>query len=95
MKKISLAQAFNLLDQGNPILLDNNIVCYPQLSQIENNPDNEFLLFAWEEYGRDYCLKFNEGENEIVDISGKSMFLTDNEGDSIQIQILEPILLEV
>ena len=82
--KVSLQQAYNIIEQANAVIVADDLLVYPGLSDITGEEDNQFLYCG----NGDYSYKFEEGANQEVDIVGSSMFLTDNEGDSIKITIL-------
>jgi hypothetical protein len=97
MKTITLHQAHILLQNASGILISDTpdplLPCYAEL---DGNDDNEFLYITWQnDDGEQYYLKFNEGMNTNIAISGSSMFLIDNEGDEVQITLLIPQILEV
>ena len=98
MKKITLKEAYGILQNASAIIIENNAVIYPSLYELEDDDTNEFLYLKWDDEGLGYSLKFNEGDNRDVKIVGSSMFLydTDSEGeeDHTQITILEAKELE-
>jgi hypothetical protein len=98
MKTITLKEAYQILEDANAVIIDNDVVLYPSLSELEDDETNEFLYFQWEDEGQGYNLKFNEGDNQEVKVVGSSMFLydTDSEGEDYhtQITILIPKELE-
>lgn len=98
MKTITLKEAYQILQDASAIILDDSVLVYPCLSELEDDDTNEFLYIQWEDEGEGYNLKFNEGDNQEVKVVGSSMFLydTDSEGedDHIQIIILIPKELE-
>jgi hypothetical protein len=96
MKKITLNHAHILLQNASGIVISDTpdplLPCYAEL---DGSDENEFLYITWEDdIGQEYYLKFNEGENREVTISGSSMFLIDNEGEEVQITLLVPQILE-
>lgn len=94
-KTISLKEAHQILEECSAVIADDNALTYPSLSDLEDDDSNEFLYISWtDDEGLTYSAKFQEGENQSVKISGSSMFLIDNEGDEMQITILEPKSLE-
>lgn len=89
MRNITLEKAFKLLDNASAIILDDEILVYQSLSGLTDEDDNEFLFVTWSDYkGDEYYNCFRQGENEIIEISDSSMFLTDTEGDLCKITIL-------
>jgi len=93
MKTIPLEEAYNILAEASAIIVDDGVLVYPTLSDLEFSDENEFLYITWsDEDGQEYDLHFAEGDNQEVKISGSSMFLidTDAEGeeDATQITIL-------
>jgi hypothetical protein len=89
MKKITLKEAYNILGNASAIIIEDNAVVYLSLYELEDDDTNEFLYLKWEDDGQGYSLKFNEGDNQEVEVIGSSMFLydTDAEGDSDHTQI--------
>lgn len=95
MKTITLKEAFAILEDCPAIIIEDGVLVYPSLSDLEYSDENEFLYIGWEdEIGQEYSVKFAEGENSEVRISGSSMFLIDTEGEENHITILEPKNLE-
>ena len=89
MKTITLKEAYQILLDANAVIIDNDVVLYPSLWELTDDETNEFLYFQWKNRGREYNLKFNEGDNQEVKVVGSSMFLydTDSEGEDDHIQI--------
>jgi len=98
MKKITLKEAYQILEDASAIILDGSVLVYPALSDLEDDDTNEFLYIQWDDEGEGYNLKFCEGDNQEVKIVGSSMFLydTDSNGeeDHTQITILTTKELE-
>ena len=92
MKTITLKEAYQILEDANAVIIDNDVVLYPSLWELTDDETNEFLFFRWDDGGLEYTLKFCEGDNQEVKIVGSSMFLhdtdSDGEEDHIQITIL-------
>jgi hypothetical protein len=94
MKTITLEEAFDILAECSAIVHD-NVVSYPGLADLSGEDDNEFLYISWEnDEHLNYAIRFTEGPNRSIKVSGSSMFLVDHEGDETQITILEPKELE-
>jgi hypothetical protein len=99
MKSIPLQEAYTILQDASAIIIDDSVLVYPALSDLEFSDENEFMYLTWsDEQGQDYDLHFAEGDNQEVKISGSSMFLIDTdteaEEDAIQITILTTRELE-
>jgi|APCry1669192062_1035393.scaffolds.fasta_scaffold02542_7 hypothetical protein len=95
MKTIPLKEAYQILEDCSAIITDDHVVTFPCLSDLEESDENEFLYIGWVgEHGEEYSVKFEEGNNQEIKVSGTSMFLVDNEGDECQITILTPKHLE-
>ena len=96
MKKITLKEAHQILEDASAIIIDNDVVLYPSLEPISGDELNEFLFLRWDDGGLEYTLKFLEGDNQEVEIVGSSMFLYDtlSNNDHIQITILTTKELE-
>lgn len=89
-KEITLQEAYNILENCAGVIVDDNVLIYPSLSDITNEPDNEFLYLSWNEDGEDFEVSFIESDNQKIVASGCSLFLTDSEGEENQITILAP-----
>jgi hypothetical protein len=98
MKTITLKEAYQILEDASAVIINDSIVLYPALSDLEDSDENEFMYFTWDDEGLEYSLKFNEGDNQEVKISGSSMFLYDtdanDDNDDTQITILTAKELE-
>jgi len=87
MKTIKLEQAFEILEDCSAIIHD--------IADLSGDDDNEFLYISWEnDEHLNYAIRFTEGPNRSIKVSGSSMFLVDHEGDETRITILEPKELE-
>jgi len=98
MKNIPLEDAYKILEDASAIIINDSILVYPCLSDLEYSDENEFMYISWDEEGLEYNLNFCEGDNQMVKIVGSSMFLydTDSNGeeDHTQITILTTKELE-
>lgn len=93
MKTISLKEAYNILEQCAAIIVD-DAVMYPSLWELNGDDNNEFLYLSWTDGDyREFDLKFVEGDNREVKVSGSSLFLADadldNDHDETKITILQ------
>jgi len=98
MKKITLKEAYAILENASAVIIDDNALVYPSLWELDGDPENQFLYLSWENEGHDYSLKFCEGDNTEVAVVGSSLFLYDTDADDetchTQITILVPQTLE-
>lgn len=94
MKTITLKEAFQILEDASAIIVDDSTLVYPSLSELEDDELNEFMYLSWDDEGLGYNVKFNEGENQEVKVSGSSIFLIDTDGEENQITILTTKELE-
>jgi hypothetical protein len=95
MKTIPLTKAQEILQNSAAIIVDNDVVIYGSGDDLNGDDENEFLYLSWsDDMGREYSVKFREGENRSVAVHNSSMFLIDNEGDEVQLTILQPQNLE-
>jgi hypothetical protein len=92
MKTITLKEAYNILQDANAVIINDDVVLYPSLWELRDDDTNEFLFFRWDDGGLEYALIFCEGDNQEVKLVGSSMFLYDTdangEEDHTQITIL-------
>ena len=94
MKTITLEEAHSILDNCSGVIIDDGSLTYPSVWELSGEEDKEFLFLHWEEEGLDFDITFKEGQNREVKISGCSMFLTDSDGDEMQLTILGPQNIE-
>lgn len=94
MKTITLKEAFQILEDASAVIIDDSTLVYPSLSELEDDDSNEFMYLSWDDEGLEYNVKFDEGDNQEVKISGSSIFLIDTEGEENQITILTTKELE-
>jgi len=94
MKKIPLRKAYDILQNCSAVVIDDNVLVYPALDEIEEDDANEFMYLSWSYEDLEYDVKFEEGSNREVEVVGSSMFLIDIEGETTQLTILEPKNLE-
>lgn len=80
MKNISYSEAVDILSDCAAVII-NGVVTYPDF-----NDDD--VSFSWEEDGYDFEINFFESQNEIVSVSGSSIFFADEDGDEVQVTIL-------
>jgi len=92
--KITLKEAYQILENASAVIIDENALVYPSLWELDGTDENEFLYLSWEEGGTDYSLKFAEGDNREVEVSGCCLFLYDTDADDetchTQLTILVP-----
>lgn len=98
MKNIPIEDAYKILEDASAIIINDSVLVYPNLSDLDFSDENEFMYLSWDEEGLEYDLHFNEGDNQMVKIVGSSMFLydtdADGEEDHTQITILTTKELE-
>ena len=94
MKKITLKEAYQILEDASAIIIDDSTLVYPSLSELEDDELNEFMYLSWDDEGLGYYLKFLEGDNQEVKVSGSSIFLIDTDREENQITILTTKNLE-
>jgi hypothetical protein len=92
-KEITLKEAYSILENAAGVIVDDNVLIYPSINELANEPDNEFLYLSWNEDGEDFEVNFLEKDNEKVVVSGCSIFLVDSDGEENQITILAPLQL--
>ena len=83
----TLEMGAEIIKQASAVIVDSDDggVVFPSLYDLNGEDDNEFCYMGWESGGVDYYLKFAEGENREISLAGCSMFMTDHEGDEVQI----------
>jgi hypothetical protein len=90
--KITLDQAFKILNECSALSTDNGELFYPSLcDELEGSDENEFAYFQYEDdEGLIYSVKFNEGENQEAYIHRNIMTLIDSEGYEFSFYVLGP-----
>jgi hypothetical protein len=86
MKKITLKEAYRILEDASAIIIDDSVLVYPSLSELQEDDTSEFMYLSWTDEGCDYSARFEEWRNQEVEVVGSSMFLY-AEGDSEHTQI--------
>ena len=100
MKTITLEEAFKLLqDKAHAVIIGDDLLLHHTLAALTGEDENQFMYLSWmEEDGREYSLKFCEGDNRTVTVIGSSMFLYDTDAneelDHTQISLLETVQIE-
>jgi hypothetical protein len=95
MKKITLKEAYQILEDASAIIIDDNVLVYPSLSELKEDDTNEFMYLSWEDEGLEYSVRFEEKRNQQVEVVGSSMFLyAEGDIDHTQITILTTKELE-
>ena len=94
MKTITLEEAYKILENCSGVIVDDGAILYPSVWELNGKDENEFLYLSWEEEGLEFNVKFNEGSNREVKVSGCSMFLIEGDGEETQLTILVPQNLE-
>ena len=98
MKTVNLKEAYYWLSFASAVIINENAVVYPSLRELTGERENEFLYLSWEDDGKDFSLKFNEGDNLEAKIEGCCLFLYDTDAndddDRTMLTILAPKQLE-
>ena len=89
MSNMDLDDALDTLQSCSALILDGDILMYPRIIREIRNDDNEKLFYLeWIEGEQSYEICFLENDNQVVGYSGSNMFLTDENGEEVQITIL-------
>jgi len=99
VKTITLKEVCQILDSASAVVIDDDVVTFPIVSELTGDDENEFLFLSWmDDGGSEYSLSFSEGLNREVKVSGSSIFLIsdsdDDEESETQITILTTKELE-
>jgi hypothetical protein len=93
MKTITFKEAFRILLDCSAVIWADNFLCYPCLNDEETENSNEDMFLELEitdAEGQVFSANFYRGDNEEVKIEGGSMFLSDENGEEVQITVLVP-----
>lgn len=97
MKSISLEQAYDLIKQCRAVDIEGRLI-EPILFELEEEDKNEFLVLRWEEeYDGDLLdveVVFEEGDNRMVEIDGRKLYLVDSDGAQEELILLREMDLE-
>lgn len=97
MKSIPLYTAYCFLQEASAIDLEGRII-EPHILNYEENSDNEFLILQWEEDldGENLVVQvvFEEGDNQMVEVDGRKLFLVNSDGDQEELILLREMELE-
>lgn len=93
MRTITLEDAFGILSDASAVIWDDDYLSYPSLSDLKWEDKNEFLYLSG---GAEYTVDatFKEENNRSVKVDGCRIFLTDDEGEEVQITVLGVVELE-
>lgn len=87
MKTITLSEAFLRLEQCAAVIVDDTVLTFPGLADLNGDGDNEFLRVSWtDEAGYDFSIIASEGLNRevVVNDDGQLVFMDeDNEAFTI------------
>ena len=97
MKSIPLYTAYCFLQEASAIDLEGRVI-EPHVLNYEESSDNEFLILQWEEDvdGENFVIEvvFEEGDNQMVEVDGRKLILTNTEGDQEELILLREMELE-
>ena len=87
-----LEKVIAILKESGICIVEDNAVTFLSL-YLEGDPNNdedEFLYISWTQEDGEMNTKFKRGNNKEVTVIGASLWLTDTEGDEIQLTPLFP-----
>ena len=87
--KITLEQAYYLLDQASAVIMDDHVVTFANTSELTGEADNEFLYVGWEDDGLDFSVTAREGENQSVEANGPRLTFTNSDGELFDVTLLD------
>lgn len=92
---LPLEAAVKVLQQAEGVVFDSggHVITFHSPADLNGTDENEFLSLGWVEEGQDFEIRFAEGNNRLVTVSGSDLFLTDTEGDEVQVTPLYPMEL--
>lgn len=97
MKSISLEDAYDLLQQCRAVDLEERLI-EPILFELEEEDKNEFLILRWEEeYEEDLLdveVVFEEGDNQMVEVDKRKLYLVSSDGTQEELILLREMDLE-
>lgn len=93
MQTIPLKEACELLENASAVIVpteSNRLLIYPGVNY-QGDGDNAFLQLSWDYEGQDYRVDCFEGHNETVEAEGSSLFFADEDGETLELILLEPM----
>lgn len=96
MKTISLFEAHNLLSECSAVIINNDALTYPSLSDLEDDDANEFLIVSWlSDDSCEYTIIAQEGNNQTVIVQNDgSLTLVDDQGETFSCKLLVPMKID-
>lgn len=89
--EISLEKAYDILRESSGVIIDDSVAVVPTFHDLKGEDWNDFMTIRYvDEDGQKYLYIFPEEGNNYVEVSGSSMFLSNSEGEEMQISILKP-----
>lgn len=95
--KLTFEQAYKLLEDCSAVVWEDYFLTFPALrDEQDEDPGNDLFLQleSTDEHGRVFGADFFRGNNQEVKAEGSSLFLTDSNGEEVQISLLAPMTLE-
>ena len=98
VKSIPLYTAYCFLQECRAIDLEGRLL-EPHILTYEEESDNEFLVLQWDEMSEDdeqvsFEVAFEEGDNQMVEIEGRKLYLVSTDGDQEELILLREMELE-
>ena len=97
MKSIPLYTAYCLLQESRAVDLEGRLL-EPHILNYDDQSDNEFLILQWQEQVDEETLMvevvFEEGDNQMVEVDGRKLYLVNTEGDQEELTLLREIEIE-
>jgi hypothetical protein len=91
MKTISLTEAHELLSEASAIIVNNDVLMYPSVSDLTGESDNEFLNLSWiDSEGLEFTVIAYEGDNKTVKVTpAGGLVFVDDQGDEFEVTLLQ------
>ncbi len=89
--KISLSLAYDLLSNSNAVSFEGETGSVVAFANLLGEKDKNFITIDWFEPGNKsfYGYEFPKALNQEVELIGSSMFLKDDDGDELQLTLLQ------
>lgn len=89
MKTITLQEAYDIIKSSKAVIIDDDALCYPSLSELTGDPGNEWLYVGWDDGENEFYTRFIEEEQKIS-FDGQSIYMLDYEDSFVKITPLFP-----
>jgi hypothetical protein len=90
-RKITLQEAYDLINKSYALIIDDDGLCYPSLYDLTGEAENEWLYCKWSDPDfNEFVATFIEEDQEIL-FDGSTITMKDSEDEVTTIKLLVPL----